>query len=396
MKTRLLIIIGIIAVIVTVVGVTVTSSFLFMVFDDGHYPETLALTWDDEKMIQDADVIVLGEFEKYENNQWVINTHNLVAKGNIKEPVIRVNSIFSEIILKDGTRIYPKIRESYVWFLTQDVDQYHVSLENGIVDSKYYHSILQAIIKPSIQSSIENKKVNLFDPTIPRTNEGRIDYHKLIEIVSKPVFIELFEKIGLAVQEDDLVLMRGPWISMYTEYSSMCGYALVDDDVYWLQSDLNRDTLTKAFISTQNPDPCKPSYGSCFCSAQYDMEEKTTTKLTYFDESQEEYVGRLLQNYLAIEKVSNVPEKFVVGNYNFEMKPNEITFCGAFVSERIKNPFSEMIIRENVTAHRYLSGVIKNDQVLNIGLEKPMVLCAINDNATIYPFEYVGEAENEN
>ena len=44
MKTRLLIIIGIIAVIVTVVGVTVTSSFLFMVFDDGHYPETLALT----------------------------------------------------------------------------------------------------------------------------------------------------------------------------------------------------------------------------------------------------------------------------------------------------------------------------------------------------------------
>ena len=221
MKTRLLIIIGIIAVIVTVVGVTVTSSFLFMVFDDGHYPETLALTWDDEKMIQDADVIVLGEFEKYENNQWVINTHNLVAKGNIKEPVIRVNSIFSEIILKDGTRIYPKIRESYVWFLTQDVDQYHVSLENGIVDSKYYHSILQAIIKPSIQSSIENKKVNLFDPTIPRTNEGRIDYHKLIEIVSKPVFIELFEKIGLAVQEDDLVLMRGPWISMYTEYSSI-------------------------------------------------------------------------------------------------------------------------------------------------------------------------------
>lgn len=386
MKTRLLIIIGI--AIVAGAGVIITAFFSIQITNDGHYyPEELKLTWHDEKIIQDADVIVGAKLVKYENNQWVLGSDHVDIKGNTQDTVIKISTVFSEIILLDGTR-KPEINQTYVWFLKNDGDQYSLVSDNGFADEKYYYSIKQAMIKPTIQNSIENKKINLFDPTIPKTSDGLIDYHKLIEIISKPVFVDLFADMGITVPEKDIVLMRGPWILMYTEYSSMCGYALVDDQVYWLQSDLHKDTLTKASILSENPDPCRPSYGSCFCDAQHDLAEKTITELSYFDKSKEANVGQTFQDYLNEGgKIVNMPKKFVVGDNNFEMKPDETTFCGAFVSEKQGNFGSDRVIRENVVAFRYFSGVIKDNVVVSFSLEDPMKLCAINSDAEVYDFK---------
>jgi len=153
--------------------------------------------------------------------------------------------------------------------------------------------------------------------------------------------------------------------------------------VYWLQSDLHRDTLTQAAILSENPDSCKPAYGSCFCYAQHDLAEKTITELAYFDKSKETEVGQIFQDYLNEGgKIVNMPKKFVVGDDNFEMESDETTFCGAFVSEK-----GDSEIRENVFAFRYFSGVIKDNTVISFSLEEPMKLCAINSDADVYSFK---------
>ncbi|TAK15941.1 MAG: hypothetical protein EPO37_09400, partial [Nitrosarchaeum sp.] len=367
MKTRLFVIIGI--AIAASIAVIITQSN-----DEHYYPEELKLIWHDEKIIQDSDVIVGAKLAKYENNQWVLGPDHADIKGNTQNTTIKINTVFSEIILADGKSLKPKINQTYVWFLKNDGAEYRLVSDNGFADEKYYYSIKQAMIKPTIQNSVENKKINLFDPTIPKTSDGLIDYHKMIETVSRPVFVDLFADMGITVPEKDIVLMRGPWILMYTEYSSMCGYAMADNQVYWLQSDLHRDTLTQVAILSENPDSCKPAYGSCFCDAQHDLAEKTITELAYFDKSKEIEVGQTFQDYLNEgDKIVNMPKKFVVGDDNFEMESDETTFCGAFVSEK-----GDREIRENVFAFRYFSGVIKDNTVISFSLEEPMKLCAIN------------------
>lgn len=389
MKTRLWIIIGIAITIVMGIAVIITTFPSIQTNDnDIFYPEELILTWHDEMIIQDADVIVLADLARYENNQWILGPNHLDVKGDTQGSVIKVNTVFSEIILADGKSIKPEVNESYVWFLKNDGNEYHLVSENGVVDAKYYNSIKQVMIKPTVQKSIENKKINLLAPTIPKTQDGLIDYHQLIQIVSKPLFVDLFAKMGKSVQEDDIELMIGPWPAIYTEYSSVCGYTIVDDTVYWLQSDLKRDTLTKVSIMDENPDPCKPSYSACFCEAQYHLAEKTITELSYFDESEEAYVGQTFQDYLNEgNKIVNMPKKFVVGDHNFEMQPDETTFCGAFVSEKKGNFGPDRVIREDVVAFQYFSGVIKNNAVITFSLEEPMKLCAINSDAKVYDFK---------
>jgi len=353
---------------------------------DFFYPEELRLKWTNEKIIQESDVIVLADLEKYENNQWVLGPNHLDIKGYTQGKEIKIDSVFSSIIPLLGSK-KPIVNESYVWFLKKDGEKFTLVSE-GMVEGKYFHSIKQAVIEPTVLNKIENKKINLSDYDIPKTNDDLIDYHKLIEIVSRPIFVELFEGIGIPVNEKDVVLMRGGWILMYTEYSNMCGYLLVDDKAYWLESDLARDRIARASIMSENPDPCKPNYGSCFCSAQYDMTEKTTSKLIYFEKDSEERLGKIFQDFLNEGgKVVNMPKRFVIGNHNFALQPDEVSICGAFVSENVKNPLIQMKIRENLTAYRYFEGVVRNDHVVGWGLSDPMKLCAINPDAKVFEFD---------
>lgn len=379
MKTKLFILsIGIMAV--------TAAAFILVQYSepqkDHYYPEELELKWTNDKIIQNSDVITLGQIVNYNDSEWSVETFYVTMKGNVEQSIIKVQTPIK------GNTEFPQVNQTYIWFLIRDGDKYRLTEKNGIVDGSYGHSIREAIAKPTILNSIENKKINLSDPTVPKTQDGLVDYHQLIPIVSKPVFVDLFSEIGITIHEDDIELMRGPWILMYTEFSSMCGYVISDDKVYWLQTDLRQDTLTKVSILSKNPDPCKPSYGSCFCDAQHSVAEKTITELSYFDESEEAYVGQTFQAYLNEgNKIVNMPKKFLVGDYNFELDSGETTFCGAFVTDRKGKFGSDRIIREDVVAFRYFSGVIKNDTVVSFSLEEPMKTCAINPDAKVYDFK---------
>ncbi|MGI0064661.1 MAG: hypothetical protein ACREAL_07310, partial [Nitrosopumilaceae archaeon] len=225
MKTTILSIIGGVATVIIAIVVVIGPSV--DVDDNYYYPENLKLKWTDDKIIQDSDVITLGQLVSYDNNEWSVDTFYITLKGNVEKSVIKVNASFS-----GSTTIAPQVNQTYVWFLTKDESGYRLNTKNGIVDANYDYAIRQAITKPTVQNSIENKKINLLDPTIPKTQDGLIDYHKLIMIVSKPLFVDLFAQMGKSVQEDNIELMMGPWPAIYTEYSSVCGYTIVDDSVY--------------------------------------------------------------------------------------------------------------------------------------------------------------------
>jgi hypothetical protein len=102
--------------------------------------------------------------------------------------------------------------------------------------------------------------------------------------------------------------------------------------------------------------------------------------LSYFDGVEEDFVGKKLQEYLAETKVSNVSNQFVVGKYNFDYDDDVLSFCGKFVESDVRNTFE---------------GSIKDSKVTSFSIRPPMELCAINDNAVIYEFEYLVN-ENEN
>jgi hypothetical protein len=220
----------------------------------------------------------------------------------------------------------------------------------------------------------EENKVDLSNPKIPRDKDGRIDYDELVKLVSKPYFSKLLTERNVEHDPENIVLMIGPRITMYTEYSSACGYVIADDgEDYWLKSFLDYDTLTEAKIMDENPDPCKPNYGSCFCDAQIHKAENTMKELSYLTISEEQTIGKTVQKYLNNTKIANVPDKFIVGKYNLESESADIHYCGQFVWE----------FRDT-----YFEGYIKNSSVIGFGLafEKPK-LCAINDNAQVFYFD---------
>jgi len=374
MKSRLLIIMVIaIMLIIITIGILLFPVDDFIDVEDGFfYPEGYTLIWTDEKIIKDADVIVQGEVLSYENTSWSIDTITNTIKGNLKAPVIKVQSIFSGWYFEDGTLIKPKTGESYIWFLKENNNTYRLAAYNGIVDVAYSHSIREVVIKPTILNSVENHKINLDKLWIPLTDYDRIDYQKLIKIVSIPMFVDLFAEIGLVVNEDEIVLIEPYSDYIYTEFSDLCGYSLVDDEMYWLHSHLKQDTLVKASIMNENPMPCKPNHSSCFCSAQQHMAQKTITELSYFDIEQEAHVGNLVLNELKANP--NLPASIYVGKYNFDYDDKDVVyFCGEFSEPRRNN---------------YFAGTIKNDAVLGFRLEKELPeLCAINDSTQLFDLE---------
>ena len=396
MNIKILIIIIIAVIVISAYAAVVSPSILYSIFHNPGSKYDIPKTWTDEKIIQDSDVIVMGEFVGYKDGQFVVGGHSyLIIKGDTKGQTVKVNSAFAKIHSSVDNAMIPQEGQTYIWFLTngkEDKYEYASSMEKSLVDTQYYVAVLDFIAKPTIVSKIENKKgmVNLFDPMLPKGTGGLLDYHELVKTVSKPLFAKMFAEKHIPVNEEDIFLMIGPWISMYTDYSSACGYAISDNaQVYWLESELKQDILTKAVITDENPMPCKPNFGSCFCDAQYHLAKNTVVKLTYFDESQEAFVGELLQSHLAEEKVVNVPKKFVVGNHNLEMLSSDITFCGAFVREVEKD--SDKPVNKDFITQRYLEGVIKNGQVVDFSLLQNTKLCAINDDAKTYPFEYAGD-----
>ena len=406
-KRNLIIALSVAGIVITAYALVVGPSLVYSAFSGSRtsgVSDMIYKVWTDEKIVRDSDVIVMGDALRYESNRWIVGGNTFILlKGDTQRQTVIVNSPSAESTPMIDKPVKPQEGKPYIWFLAKSSENekenkygYASSMDESIVDVQYFGAMLDFLAQPTIVNKVENQKgvVNLFDPTLPKADGGQVDYYKLIQTISKPLFEKMFAQKNITVNQDDIFLMTGVWFGMYTDYSSVCGYAIDEKDkqVYWLESELRQDTLTKAVIMTENPMPCKPNFGSCFCDAQIHLAKNTVDKLVYFDEEQEAHVGKILQEHLAVEKVTNVPKKFVVGNHNFEMASSDITFCGAFASELIEDPDPDKVIRNGVTAHsRYLEGVIKNDEVVDFSLLQEKDLCAINKDAKVYPFEHVGE-----
>lgn len=168
-----------------------------------------------------------------------------------------------------------------------------------------------------------------------------------------------------------------------------CG-AIIDDksDVYWFKVDSisNPKNMT---VYNDNPNECKINYDSCFCNAQMALAAKTLDGLSYFNSTEEKFVEKTVQDYLSRINSAPGPEKFVVGKFNFKINPDDISFCGAFVSEKATEFYPEQVLRENVTMHGHFQGIIQDKiKILDFhgGVDRDD-LCAINSNATIINFD---------
>ena len=107
------------------------------------------------------------------------------------------------------------------------------------------------------------------------------------------------------------------------------------------------------------------------------MLDKNIKELVYFDREQETLVGERLQNHLNAKGIlTNVPNTFVVGNYNSELSSDPDSFCGQFRGHGDE---------------RYFIGEYHNSNNVVFGTKHEMPkLGAINDDAIIFEFKYLG------
>lgn len=218
-------------------------------------------------------------------------------------------------------------------------------------------------------------KVDLTASEIPKDSAGRINYDELLYTIAKQKYVKIFEKNDIPITPNDIFLMTGPSITMYTELGYACGYTNANNQTFWLESRLNKDTMTELKIYNDNPDQCKPSYSSCFCEAQKYLAKKTTNQLSYFDEYQVKQIGKDIQNYFNNgNKIANVNNSFVVGKYNMDLGAGTTQFCGQFKGKPHQWYFHGSVVANKIAE-------------FSLDLDKKQKLCAIKDDAQVFTFD---------
>jgi len=211
---------------------------------------------------------------------------------------------------------------------------------------------------------------------VPFDYEGRIDYDSLIKKLLPPLFQEKLKDMGVDVETPNMILLRGPQISMYQESSYQCGYVIDDDkEVYWLEGRLDHSKIYDVEVFTENPMPCKPNLHSCWCTAQTLAEEQLLdfekTPLTSIEETM---VVNYVNDYLKDNTNLNF-YKYQVGKYHMDYGDDDIiSYCGVF-GEKSRN--------------EYFSGsvnMVTNEN--DFGMDRRLSpLCIISEDAKWYSFD---------
>lgn len=238
--------------------------------------------------------------------------------------------------------------------------------------------------------------MNFFELTLPHNEYGQIDYVKIGYTASENDFKKKLDEKNIQYHPDDFTFISGMSLLSYPPITDYCGYVIADDgEDYWYESSFQKDTLSQNKITEENPMPCEPNMGSCICSLETKLAEKYSNALSYFNSTEQKFVEDTVQKYLGSINMAPGPEKFVIGKYNHKFEENDIAFCGAFVSELVKNPDPEIVLRENVTKHGYFQGTIRDEtRVLGFqGAIDSEQLCAINDDAKVIHFKRVNRNE---
>ncbi|MDH3313519.1 MAG: hypothetical protein OEM28_10300 [Nitrosopumilus sp.] len=246
------------------------------------------------------------------------------------------------------------------------------------MDGSYIKNIEVATDDRPVDYSVnEHGKIDLFSIPLPINKEyNRVDYGKLGHlVVEHDLKSKLVEK-NIEYSEGKYIFQEGFTLTSYPPHSSYCAFIESDDgEDYWYEGGFSRDTLTGSKLHDSNPHQCKHNEGSCTCSIVKEQAIENVGILSHFNRTEEEFVGKALQEYLAETKVSNVSNQFVVGKYNFDYDDDVISFCGKFVESNPRNTFE---------------GAIKESKVISFSMRPPMELCAINNDAIIYEFKYLG------
>lgn len=211
---------------------------------------------------------------------------------------------------------------------------------------------------------------------VPFDYEGRIDYDILIKKLLPPLFQKKLHDIGVDVETSHMVLLRGAQFAMYQERSYQCGYVIDDDrQVYWLEGKIDKSKIYDVDVFTENPMPCKPNDGSCWCEAQTLAGEQLLdfekTPLTPIEET---IVVNYIHDYLKDNTNLNF-YKYQVGRYHMDYGDNDvISFCGVFDGKSRSNYFVGSV------------NLVTNDN--DFGMERRhSPLCIIPDDAKWNSFD---------
>ncbi|MGD2107725.1 MAG: hypothetical protein PVH93_08990 [Nitrosopumilaceae archaeon] len=253
---------------------------------------------------------------------------------------------------------------------------------------------------PSSEPNLEQEESRMFgDPTNPKISyegepssrtllpytenynvpfdyEGRIDYDSLIKKLLPPLFQQKLKDMGVDVETSHMVLLRGPQIAMYQESSYQCGYVIDDDNsVYWLEGRIDKSKIYDVEVFTENPMPCKPNHGSCWCTAQTLAEEELLDfEKTSLTPTEEQIVVNYIYDYLKDNTNLNF-YKYQVGRYHMDYgDENVISFCGVFGEDTPRDYFGGSV------------NTVTNET--DFHMERRMSpLCIISENAKWYSFD---------
>lgn len=155
-----------------------------------------------------------------------------------------------------------------------------------------------------------------------------------------------FEKLLAENQIDtpkDLVVKRA--ISIGGDPA--CGIAVDDSDkLHWFAVD-SLSNPSRMTVFQENPQPCKVNTSSCFCDAYVEL-VASTTELTYFTLKEEQKYSDILIAYLSEKNINRTP-KFLIGKLNINYTDSSaVGYCGQIWGENTYGFFSGGIINYTV------------------------------------------------
>ena len=208
---------------------------------------------------------------------------------------------------------------------------------------------------------------------VPFDYEGRIDYDLLITKIMPEIFQDKLQKLGVDIAQRDIVLNRGPQISMYQESSYNCGYVIdySNNQVYWLEAGINSTVIQYAKISTDTPKPnVSPgieieeyNLGWCFGPLKEQVALIFLEDKSHLTEKEEAIVAAAIKHELR-GNPNLFSQDFTVGKFNFDYGVNTLSFCGEF--------------QKTKTGLKYFGGTLKNNVLGDFHLDDSLPpLCAM-------------------
>lgn len=293
-----------------------------------------------------------------------ISAQNVICEENL-ELVIKNNAIPACVKLESVPRLIERgwLEKSYQEFSKNNSD-YTIKEMPVLTDTNNH----------AVDYSVDEKgKIDLDKVPIPIDERyGGIDYTKLGHLVAEFDLKKQLSQKNIQYSEQDYLFIDGFSLESYPPRSGYCAFVKsLDGKEYWYGGWFHNDTLSTSKLHDHNPNPCRPNEQSCACNLQKKLTINNLDTLSFFDSSEEESVGKIIQNYLDSSNISNISNQFIIGKYNLDKGLFVTPFCGKFVGPSNIKEFE---------------GSIEFGKVTEFALKSTQELCAINDNAPVYEF----------